>query len=323
MGVKYILKQAGLKMGLDPADSNQRATLLRFLNEAAMEVYDQADGEGSLMEQLFKVDGDQQIALPPHVGPLRAMREYSTHVPWSMVDMRPRYNQFNWNDRWRKWRLKGVSAISYPLVNQAPLKLVVGDIETPPVVVSLLGPTLKASSIGEDVVMDALTKNTVNNFIDLTSVRKDRVNTVDVYVKDADDNVLSQIPNNMLAMRYRLVDVSLYPWSNTDQTTSNHYMEVLFKKALPWLENDDDEFPMPDHDNILVNKVLQLWSEEQGKGDAAVAYDSKATRSMARKKEDSNRGTEEVAALTENPHDTLLPRQRRRGPSRYNGQVYY
>ena len=47
-------------------------------------------------------------------------------------------------------------------------------------------------------------------------------------------------------------------------------MEVLFKKALPWMENDDDEFPATGYDNIIVNKILQLWNEEEGKGDEVV-----------------------------------------------------
>lgn len=323
MSVKYILSQAGVKMGLNPNDINQRQVLLRFLNEAAPELYEQADPEGSLLEEIYQVNGDQQIALPPHVGPLRAMREYSTHIPWHINKMRPRFNQFNWKDRWRNWRLKGLSPISYPLVNQAPLTVSVEAVESPAIAITITGETTSASQVSETVTLSATSVITVNNFVEILSIKKDRVNNYDVHVKDADDNVLAQIPNNELTIRYRIVDVSLYPWSNTDLTQNSHFMEVLFKKALPYLSDDGDEFPAPDCDNILVNKMLQLWAEEQGKTDAAVAYDSKATRGLARKKEEANRGAEEEASLVENPHDTLSPRNRSSGPGRYVGQVWY
>ena len=50
---------------------------------------------------------------------------------------------------------------------------------------------------------------------------------------------------------------------------------------------------------------MQLSNEEQNKSDIALAYDSKATRSLARKQEDQNRATEDEIALSRNPHDRL------------------
>lgn len=338
MSIGYVLQQAGFKMGLNPADTEgDRKVLLRFLNEGATELWEQADVEGSLWEQMFQVNGDQMIALPPYVGPLRAMREYNTHVAWKLSNMRPRYNQINWMDRWRQWRQKGTSPIMYPVANQSQMTVTVATLDNPPITVSVVGPTPFATNTFEDLVMDssctqvkdaagnvtAYTKTTTNQFLDVTAFKKDRVNGCDVTLSDADGNILSQLPNNQLLMRYRLIDVSLYPWSNTDMSIADHYMEVLYKKALPWFENDDDEYPTPGHDWILVNKMLQLWCEEQGKGPEAVAYDAKATRSLARKKMDAERGVEQEVSLGENTHDTLLPRNRPMGPARYQGQIYY
>ena len=64
MSVQLILSLAGDKMGLNPSLASQRAVLLRFLNEAAEELYDQSDPIGSLAEQVFKVNGDQTISCP-------------------------------------------------------------------------------------------------------------------------------------------------------------------------------------------------------------------------------------------------------------------
>jgi len=323
MGLKYVLKQAGLKMGLDPSDADQRGVLLRFANEAASEMYDQADMDGSLWEQLFQVNGDQTISLPMYVGPIRAMREYSTHVPWHPHTMRPRYNQFNWEDRWRSWRLKGISALSSVVQNEALVTLTVKAVENPPVVVSLVGPTQDASNAIDTITMDAVSKTGTQNFIDLISFKKDRINNYDITMLDTDGNTLSLLQNNLLEAKYRIVDVSLYPWSNTAVGPVDHYMEVLYKKTLPWFENDEDEYPAQGYDNIWVNKMLQLWAEEQEKGEVAAGYDAKATRSMTRKIEDQKRGAEEIATLSENFHDCLLPRNRPMGPSRYMGQIYY
>src|SRR6267142_6697237 len=155
MAVSYILKQAGFKIGLDPTSATERATLLRFLNEAAEELYDQNDEDGAMREQLFRVDGDQQIALPSNVGPLRAMREYTTHVPWHNYNMRPRYNQFNWKDRWRAWRMKGKSPLFAPIINESNVICTIPIIETPNVVVHVTGQTLDATGITDSIVMSA------------------------------------------------------------------------------------------------------------------------------------------------------------------------
>ena len=96
-------------------------------------------------------------------------------------------------------------------------------------------------------------------------------------------------------------------------------MEILYKKKLPYLSADGDEFPAQGYDNVVVNKMLQLWFEEQGKIDLAMQYDAKATRSLARKHEEENRATQDTVAFTENTHDNLNPRVRARRPARYGG----
>jgi len=50
MSVEYILDRFGKKVGMLPSDTNQRALLLNYLNEAAQELYEQSDMPGSLEE---------------------------------------------------------------------------------------------------------------------------------------------------------------------------------------------------------------------------------------------------------------------------------
>jgi hypothetical protein len=311
MSVKYILSQVGDKTGLNPALASERGVMLRWLNEAAPELYDQSDMPGSMFEQCFLINGNQTISLPDYVGSPRAMREYNSMMPWHVNQLRPRYNQFNWKDAWRNFRLKNKQALQATVTNQSVVVITVPFVENPPIVVSISGPTPNATSVSEDITMTATSMSTVNDFLDITSAKKNTVNTCDVTVSDVDGKLLTTIPNNRLAAMYQIVDVSTFPWLQNVTSLQDNYMEVLYKWRLPVFLNDDDEFLTGEYDNILVNKCLQLWNEEQGKPDIALAYDSKATRTLARKTEDQNRETEDEVALVANPHDTL---HRRVGP---------
>lgn len=320
MSVGYILQIAGGKFGLNPEDVGQRQTLLRFLNEAAIEFYAQADVQ--LWEQVFKVNGDQTISLPYYIGELRAVREFNSYIPWHINRLRPRYNINNWQEIWRNWRIKGTQALQVSVRNEAQLVITVSEVEDPPVTISIAGPTDTASNATEDIVMDAVSKSSVNNYNDVTLLRKDRVNNFDVIVSDIDGLQISHIPNDMLEASYLIVDVSTLPWSTQAPSKQSHYVEVLYKKVLPWLYRDNDEFPAKGYDFAIVNKMVQLWKEEQDKPEAALLYDAKASRSMARIKADQNAATEDVVSFQINGYDTLLARLRSNRPGRQTASIY-
>ncbi len=320
MPVSYILSQAGKKMGLNPSAQAQRDILLRFLNEGAMELYDQSDPPGCLMEQVFRVNGDQTISCPAYVGKIRAVREVDSQIAWSLNRMRPRYNQFNWPDSWRNVRLKNIQALMATVTNASVGVLSVPFVESTPVTVTLTGPTPTASSVSETITMTSVTMQTTNTFLDYTSVKKNCVNGCDVTLSDVDGKTLTVIPNNCLAAQYQIIDVSQCPWLAQVTSSLEHYVEILYKKALPRLHNDADEYPAgQEYDNIIVNKMIQLWYEEQGKPDLAMAFDTKATRSLARKDQDQNKATEDCVSTVANPHDVLLPRVRQGRRKYYRG----
>lgn len=329
MPLGYVLNQLGNKLGLDPGTDQQpgedRPILLRIANEAARELYPQADFPGSLMEQVFKINGDQTISMPSYVGPLRGMREYASMQTWHINQMRPRYNQFNWTDMWRNYRLKNKQALQNSVVNQSFGIITVKSVEDPPIVVTVSGPTDQATLINESVTMDSVSKSTVNVFLDYSAVKKDRVNTVDVTLSDVDGRVLTVIPNYDKQAMYQIVDVSACPWLPMNTSPLDNYIEVLYKQKLKYLFYDADEFPAFDLDDALVNKGIQLTKEEQDKIEVAQAYDTKATRTAARVVEDQNRATEDCVALVANFHDTVLKRigtGLRRRYSLYAGRKY-
>ena len=308
MGVKYILAQAGSKMGLNPSDEQQRAVLVRFLNEGARELYAQSDMAGSLMEMPFKVNGDQTISFPSDVGRIRAMRDLNNQSNWNLRQMRPRYYAFNWTDMWKGFRLKNKQCLQNSVTNQSQAVITVSATENPPVVVTITGRTEFSNRVVESVTLDQNSVTTTNTFIDYTAITKDRANGYDITISDVDGNVLTVVPNNNLSAQYQIVDVSQCPFLPQNTSPLDNYLEVLYKVTLNYLTDDGDEFPGFDYDDIIVNKMMQLFKEEQDKTDAATMYDNKATRSLARLNEEQNRGTEDTVSVVQNKHDSILPR---------------
>ena len=60
MSVEYILDRAGKKLGINPDDNHQRSIMLDYLNEGAQELYEESDMVGSLVEDSFYVQGDNE-----------------------------------------------------------------------------------------------------------------------------------------------------------------------------------------------------------------------------------------------------------------------
>lgn len=306
--LSYIIMQVGYKVGLNPADTGQRATMLRFINSAAKELYHISDMAGCLEEQLFKVNSNQTIGLPDYVGQIRAMRESYTHIALNLQQTRPRYNQFNWSSEWRAWRLKGLHPLQTTLTNQTNLVLSVKAVEPTNIVVNLAGPSDGSSMMSESVVMSNTSITTVNTYNDVALFSKTATSQYDVILSDADGNQISYIPSNKLKAQFQIVDISTAPWFPPNLNPLIGWVEVLYKKALTHLSNDTDEFPAPGYDDVIVNKSLQLWYEEQKDIQTAAAYYQKANQMLYQIHEDSNRGTDDTVALVEMPHDKITHR---------------
>lgn len=302
--LSYILKQTGNKMGLDPSDTTQRNVLLRFINEAAYDLWTTSDMAGVLEEQYFQVQGNQTIALPDYVGDIRAMRQANSHRAIQLSQMRPRYNQYSWADEWRTWRLKGIRPLQESIKNEGLLTITVPAVESTPIVVTITGNTTSSSNVVETFTMNTTSVSTVNSYIDVRSFTKTAVSQYNPSLLDIDGNQLSYIANDKLEAKFQIVDISSAPWLAISPTTNPkiEWAEVLFKRSLPWFQNDSDEFPASGYDNVVVAKCLELYYEEQGNIQNAVAMEQKANSLLARIHENENRGTDDCVALVENPH---------------------
>jgi len=320
MPLGYVLQQVGFKMGLNPSIAGQRAVMLRFTNEAAKELYGISDMAGCLDEKLFNVNNNQTIAFPHYLGQPRAMRRSEFQEAISLSQMRPRYNQFNWTDGWRNWRVKGLQTLEQSIHNQSLLTISVAAVENPPQVVTITGPTTNSSRASETITMTSTTMTTANSYLDVSSFTRSTVSQYDTKLLDIDGNQLTYIANDHLEAKFQILDISLAPWypnvpspnpygaSTTVANPLLTWVEVLFKKALPWYQNDSDEFPATGYDNVWVNKCLQLWYEEQGNVQLAQAMMMKANQTLAQIHEDANRGTDDCVAFVAQGMDCINPR---------------
>jgi hypothetical protein len=236
------------------------------------------------------------------------MRQAWEHIAVKLSQMRPRYNEFNWSDEWRNWRIKGLQTLQTSLQNQSIVQLAVRAVENPPITVNIAGSSLGSSSVSETIIMDTIEKSSVNTYLDISSFTKTAVSQYDVIMADIDGNQISYLANNKLKAQFQIVDVSAAPWFPPNVNPMLGWIEVLYKKALPWFQNDNDEFPAVGYDEVIITKCLQLWYEEQNNIQVALSYYQKAQQLLAQIHEDANRGTDDAVALVENPHDIINPR---------------
>jgi len=304
MSVEYILDRVGKKLGINPNDNHQRSIMLDYLNEAAQELYEESDMVGSLTEDSFYVQGDKTIALPSNVSSIRAMREKESQYPWVLTNLTERYSRNNVEQDDRTWRVRGYEPFKVTPTSYSGVKATATQ-SMPEITLTVVGTRSDASRFVEEVEMDGTSNTFSTTFTSIESVIKSDVCTYDISIKQSDDTVLAVIPNNEKESRYLICDVSEYPWESTATQNDEHTLEVLYKKKLPYLSKDSDEFPADGYDNILINKVMQLFLEEQGKMEEARIYDQKASRSLGRRNADLERGQLQKVKFDKHPHDKL------------------
>jgi len=345
MSVEYILDRFGKKVGMLPSDDNQRSLLLDYLNEAAQELYEQSDMPGALEEAEFYVQGDKTIAMPADVYAIRGIREKASNNDiWDAEPMTARYRENGWETDHNKFRIKGYSALQRSLPttitgagsNANQLKIIVYGPTTGADVVHVkanmndLYIAEASNSISGSDTGDITTQTVIfdgsSPIKDILSFHRTRplgetgshTNPVSTITGEVAGHGITQLVNysdtsivyaeilpGHEESRYLIVDVSEFPFSSTAAQDDQHTLQVLYKKTLPVMRNDRDEFPAPGYDNILVSKCMELFLEEQGKMEEAILHDRKASRSLARRQADLERGQEQQVIFKRHNHDKL------------------
>lgn len=337
MSAEYIIDRFGRKVGLNAGDANQRYVILDFLNEAMQSVYEHVDIPGSLVEEEFYVAGKQRIALSRDVHAIRAMREKESKIPWDINNLLSEYNQNNWRSDSRCWRIVGYAPlkVSLPAATTATrgttatgltLRAYANIAATEKFAITFETSTSDRQTVtitpgahtGSSPYSTAIILAAQHTISGVSSIRRYDTNN-ERYGNYAEDSgglmqlidtadtsiVYSEIPHDETEAQYMIVDISEFPWDDTSAQDDSHTLQVLYKKKLKHIKNDNDPFPLYGFENIVMHKMMQLFMEEQGKLQESMVYDGKVTRDLGRKIADLERGQKRIMQFGRHGHDNL------------------
>ena len=303
--MSYIRRRVAAAAGysLLTLNSAQQERLDDIINEAAEEIWDSTDLPGSLMEVSLRVTADKQLALPNFVGELRAMREHFWESKWDLQDQRPRYQNQPWKNQWKNWRIIGFSPIQRTLVTTGAVTLTI-PVADATVSITIVGSTVDAARVSETFVMSATSVAGTIQFTSYTSIHANSdTRNSNISVVDQNNNVLAILRNDQREVKYLIVDVSQYP-STGSLTDGTRLMDVLYKIPYSKLINDNDVFPVPDFDNVIILRAKQLIEEGKESDDPAekaLLLNMKANNIQKRKTENIEGTTQKRMQFTKNP----------------------
>lgn len=305
MSVKYMVGEISRVLGLK---SSQRDVAIRWINKAAREVWNATDLNGCLQECIVEVNSQYEIALPSFVGTVRAVREFHMKSTFSVLDMRPRYHNTQWVKEWDAWRDKGKAALMVDFLDVSKMHFSVAAVETPNVELQVVGKTPNSARFVETVTLStAGTCLTTGTYESIIAITKSSKNIYDITVLNDDGAIVAVIPNDQLSSQYTILDVSNYPWTIPSQAGSVTCMEVLYKQRLPELSDDEDEFPIPDCDDGVVDRALAIfYSEQPEKAELAIAYDAKSRRTLQESSDSRGQGKTKTIEFVRHGHDNLF-----------------
>ncbi len=281
MGLKYIIDQVASEIGIDVSQTSARNKLIAKVNEAAKEIYGRKDIPVALQECFVRTTPNSEMALPPFIGQLRAMRpgtrDYCTKE-WVLHTMWPRYNKVEWVSAWKNWRDKGTACTAVEFNNVAPgaIEIAVAD---GTVEVTLVGENDDSNNVIETITLSATSQAWTKTFVKFNRIYKNKRSNHNIIIKDADGNEISMIYADQLDARFKIVDVSEFPTDlccDASCGDGTYIMEVLFKPILPVMQEDSDFFPVDGYDEVIVLKTKQLYTElKVGEEDRALLIHQK------------------------------------------------
>lgn len=307
MSVEYLFRRFGQKTGLRALEDNERQQIADYVNEAAKAIYEQSEIPELLKELTVTTTAEQILVLPVTVGDVRAMRESTGLWPWTMRDA---YSKYQYGVQhaglWFSWMVKGhrALAITNYAISGGDLTIDAQGIDAN-LAVTITGST--ATQTKKILTVNPANVSLVhpNPFTSIDSITKNMQTTYDVLVTDSILGQIAKIPNNQKEARYLWVDVSKYPSASSIGSLN---MDVLYKEAYQYLYNDADIFADNNYDDVILERALSNWCEDNNQPENAILHDRKSERELGRKMDNSTRGEVEMAKFVPNDYDTLIPR---------------
>lgn len=258
--------------------TQDRVAIINLVHRAAEMLYNRLECNAIMREVTVLVPENKVISLPSFIGPLRGLREARIDVNFNLnPQMYPRFVKNDWEYKWKNWRELRTSPIHTNLGAIGPLTFSVAAVETTPVTLKIVGQTDTANKVEEELVLDSVTKSTVNNFgPNVFNIACFETRNHNIIVKDDTDTEVAVLYNNEQKSFYKLYDISEFYWSKdvADGTTT---IEILYKHPYVKMLNDADEFPAPVYENAIYFEAMALWAApQQGKEQLASAWHEQA-----------------------------------------------
>jgi hypothetical protein len=262
MALLDILQRLAADCGYNIKDINERDSVVSKINKAALEIYQMTDLPGSLDEQIFNLAVDAtEVVLPAHVAEARYGRYVNTQ---ENIQFEHQLNRYNFPGIYNKacafkFQRKSTSCLTKTIANQSILKFYMPLPMAEDIVISIQGPTDRATQCREKVILVSGETEAVSleNFKSpLKSLRKSHITESDIIVYDVEDNEIGIIPNNQRYSRHTI-------WQIQDDTDgllqiADSSVEVIYKKAFVPLEEDEDQFlDCDDFDMAVIFKVKE------------------------------------------------------------------
>ena len=320
-----ILRRVSSEEGYGNLSSNaqQRQRLIDYINRAAQYLWDSLEMQNTDMELSTYVTMGAELITPAYVNRLIAVRFAHTQDPWDVTDLRPRFSNTPWAERWNHFREKRPTTLASRITTPTALTFEGADDST---VISITGPTSLAQQVNETVTMNATSKTTSNVFTgNPFTISKPTKSQQNIIIKDDAGTEVGVIYNNLPRAFYRVFDVSVYP--NVSWSDFRYPVDILYQEALPRLEDDEDEFPLAGWDEFLISKTRQLMLieknfEEGQKRELDLVAQIEAWKSK------QNEGKKRVIQVKENPLLSMdkyfnFPQYDKRSGSYYPQHSYY
>lgn len=290
-----------------PANAAQKDLLLMRLNLAATEIYN-TDPPGCLREMIVKNNGAKFITIPANVGQVRAIRGVNGRLDNNVQVTR--YAQPGW-DKDNCFTIRNMAYVgrrtdNYDHALGFNVRLKVAEAKV--VTVTLTGETASAASAAVEIIFQPgeRVKQCINPFVDDFTATKDvyTLGNVEVCTAEedpADEIVVAEIFNDQLASRYIELEVGNKPVSaSCVETASDFVWEILYKPRWDGFVDENDTFPVPNCDSIILYKAIEIHKVLAGDKDSlasAQVLNKKMVAVMDAVNKDDQRGKDAYLTL--------------------------
>lgn len=308
-----------------------RTQLLRYVNRAAQEAYDNWDLPGSCDERSFSIDVSTHfVTLPWYVDQVRGIkrRDFADRV--QLVDIRHRYRDTPWIQPFLQWRVHPDQVLERNLSQASQLVFTLQATESTSLDITIVGQTATSSRRIETLTIEAgsTSVTSTNQWLQdspfgIQRLSKSRRTDTDVLVTQSVDSTrVASIAAPMLNARNKRIQV--YEDGQFLSILGDiQSVDVLFKWPFIPLEDDAEEFLNTDRFDVALNwKIQSHWyALKEETYSLAIAAEAKCKDQLQKLAMNLEDQTEMYIRRGRNPYEGAIRSMRRGRYAYYYGPL--